>query len=87
MMQAMGIKKVDKNSQNMGIGIVGVVLMFVPIVILVASDMGILKEHLKMMSRNLKEGYQRFRRRNRQVAPVSGQTGIPGPGEIGCVEP
>ena len=86
-MQAMGITKVDKNSQNMGIGIVGVVLMFVPIVILVASDLGVLKEHLKMMARNLKEGYRRFRRRNRQVAPVSEQTGGPGTGKIGCMEP
>ena len=87
MMQAMGITNVDKNSQNLGIGIVGVVLMFVPIVILVAFDLGILKQHLKMMARNLKEGYQRFRHRNRQVAPVSEQTGGPGPGKIGCTEP
>ncbi|KAK2192700.1 hypothetical protein NP493_25g07031 [Ridgeia piscesae] len=77
-MKAMGFKKVDKKTPNIGIGIVGAVLMFIPVVIIVASDLKILKKHLKVMSRNVKEGFRRLRWRNRRVAPEPDETESPG---------
>lgn len=74
-MKALGFKKVDKNLPNIGIGITGVVMMIIPVVLLIASDLRILRRHFKMMSRNLKEGYQRFIRRKARVAPEPARTG------------
>ncbi len=82
-MKAMGFKKVDKKTPNIGIGIVGAVLMFIPVVILVASDLKILKKHLKVMSRNVKEGFRRLRRRNRRVGPEPDETESAGPDKTG----
>ena len=86
-MKAMGFKKVDKKSPNISIGIIGAVLMLIPIVILVASDLKVLKKHLKVMSRNVKEGFQRLRSRNRRVAPEPDETESPGSEKTGRVGP
>jgi len=67
---SMGIKKSDKETPNIAMGITGIVMMLVPVLIIIASDFNILRAHLKMMLRNLKEGFQRFTRRNRRVAPA-----------------
>ncbi|KAI0235778.1 Sushi, von Willebrand factor type A, EGF and pentraxin domain-containing protein 1, partial [Lamellibrachia satsuma] len=71
-MASMGIKKADKKTPNIAMGITGVVMMIIPVVLLVVSDFNILKEHFKMMLRNLKEGYQHFKQRNARVAPEPG---------------
>ena len=86
-MKAMGFKKVDKMPPNIGIGIFGAVLALIPVVILVASDLKVLKKHLKVMSRNVKEGFRRLRGRNRRVAPESDETESTGPDKTGRVEP
>ena len=86
-MKAMGFKMVDKKPPNIGIGIVGAVLALIPVVILVASDLKVLKTHLKVMSRNVKEGLRRLRWRNRRVAPESDETESAGPDKTGRVGP
>ncbi|KAK2141553.1 hypothetical protein NP493_5215g00009 [Ridgeia piscesae] len=55
-MASIGIKDSDKETTNITIGIIGIVMMVVPVVLLVVSDFNILKAHFKMMVRNLKEG-------------------------------
>ena len=72
MMASMGIKKADQKTPNIAMGIAGVVMMIIPVVLLVVSDFNILKEHFKMMLRNLKEGYQHFKQRMARVAPEPG---------------
>ena len=43
-LKAMGFRKVDKTPPNLGIGFIGAVLIFIPVVILVPSDLNILKK-------------------------------------------
>ena len=71
-MASMGFKKADKKTPNIAVGIIGVVMIIIPVVLLVASDFNILKKHFKMMLRNLKEGYKHFKQRNARVAPEPG---------------
>ncbi|KAI0238242.1 hypothetical protein LSAT2_011135 [Lamellibrachia satsuma] len=68
-MASVGIKKADKKPPNIAIGVTGMVMMIIPVVLLVVSDFNLLKEHLKMMVRNLKEGFRHFTHRGTKVAP------------------
>ena len=70
-MASIGIKKADKETTNITIGIIGTVMMLVPVVLLVVSDFNILKAHFKMMVRNLKEGWRNITHRGTKVEPVS----------------
>ena len=67
---SMGIKKSDKKTPNIAMGLTGLVMMLVPVLIIIASDFNILRAHLKVMLRNLKEGFRHFTQKNRRVAPV-----------------
>ena len=70
-MASVGIKKADKKPPNIAIGVTGMVMMIIPVVLLVVSDFNVLKEHLKMMMRNLKEGFHHFTHRGTKVAPTT----------------
>ncbi|KAI0231623.1 hypothetical protein LSAT2_018020 [Lamellibrachia satsuma] len=70
-MASVGIKKADKKPPNIAIGVTGMVMMIIPVVLLVVSDFNLLKEHLKMMVRNLKEGFRHFTHRGTKVAPTT----------------
>ena len=70
-MASVGIKKADKEATNITIGVIGIVLMCVPAIVLIVSDANILKRHLKMMWRNLREGWHHVTHRGTRVAPTS----------------
>ena len=70
-MASVGIKNADKEATNITIGVIGTVLMCVPAIVLVISDVNILKRHLKMMWRNLREGWHHVTHRGTRVAPKS----------------
>ena len=70
-MASIGIKDSDKETINITIGIIGIVMMVVPVVLLVVSDFNILKVHFKMMVRNLKEGWRHITHRGTKVEPTS----------------
>jgi len=70
-MASIGIKNADKETKNITIGVIAIVMMVVPAILIVVSDFNILKAHLKMMARNLKEGWHHFTHRGTRVAPTS----------------
>ena len=70
-MTSIGIKKADKETKNITIGVIGIVMMIVPVIIIVVSDFNMLKTHFKMMARNLKEGWHHATHRGTQVEPTS----------------
>ena len=69
-MAAIGIKKADKDPPNIAIGIVGIVMITLPAIIIIVSDVGILTTHLKMMVKNVKEGWIHVVHRGTKVAPA-----------------
>lgn len=69
MMASIGMKKADKKTPNIAMGVIGIVMIIVPTLLVIVSDFNILKEHLKMMLRNLKEGFRHFHQRGAKVKP------------------
>ncbi len=69
-MASIGIKKADKEPPNIAIGMLGIVMITLPVIIIIASDVAILRKHLKMMVKNVKEGWRHVTHRGTQVAPM-----------------
>ena len=68
-MAFVGIKEVDKEPPNIAIGIIGIVMVTLPVVLVIASDVNILRRHLRTMLKNVKKGWRRAMRRSAKVAP------------------
>ena len=69
MMAFVGIKAADKKPPNIAIGIIGIAMVTIPVAIIIVSDVNILRRHLKMMLKNVKEGWRHVKQRSAKVAP------------------
>ena len=69
-MASIGMMNADTETKNIAMGVIGIVMLVVPAVLVVASDFNILRAHLKMMMRNLREGFHHLTQRGAKVAPA-----------------
>ena len=69
-MASIGMMKADIETKNIAMGVIGIVMLVVPTVLVIAADFNILRAHLKMMMRNLREGFQHLTQRGAKVAPA-----------------
>ena len=70
-MAPIGFKNADKEPPNLAMGVIGAVMLVIPVLVVVVADFNTLRIHFRFMRSNLQNGYRRVFRRSTKVGPMS----------------